>query len=172
MASVVLLQFGSDPFSFRFEDLQGRPAFTLILASQYPTLVMKLTREVPWAQQHASIMGPSNSFFYFGPRTSPGYIVYGNNPLNLPMSHLMRQERDRSSSRYFTSQSGNNYKWRMTNTRMECMDGRTLLASWDLSSPEDDFHARLTIKPSGLHIVTEIVTTLILNRMAQDLNWQ
>ncbi len=42
----------------------------------------------------------------------------------------------------------------------------------DLSSPEDDFHARLTIKPSGLHIVTEIVTTLILNRMAQDLNWQ
>ncbi|KAK0491597.1 hypothetical protein IW261DRAFT_1438498 [Armillaria novae-zelandiae] len=149
MASVVLLQFGSDPFSFRFEDLQGRPAFTLC-ASQYPTLVMKLTREAPWAQQHASIMGPSNSFFYFGP------------------SH----ERDRSSSRYFTSQSGNNYKWRMTNTRMECMDGRTLLASWDLSSPEDDFHARLTIKPSGLHIVTEIVTTLILNRMAQDLNWQ
>lgn len=105
-------------------------------ASQYPTLVMKLTREAPWSQQHASIMGPSNSFFYFGPRTSPGYIVYGNNPLNLPMSHLMRQERDKSScvpslvpfsrainqcprSRYFTSQSGNNYKWRMSNTRME-----------------------------------------------------
>ncbi|KAK0443926.1 uncharacterized protein EV420DRAFT_1484810 [Desarmillaria tabescens] len=151
MSSVVLLQFGSDPFSFRFEDLQGRPAFTF----NTPPL---------WV--------PSNSFFYFGPRTSPGYIVYGNNPLNLPMSHLMRQERDKSSSRYFTSQSGNNYKWRMSNTRMECMDGRTLLASWDLSSPEDDFHARLTIKPSGLHIVTEIVTTLILNRMAQDLNWQ
>lgn len=51
------------------------------------------------------------------------------------------------------------------------MDGRTSLAVWELSQPEDDFHARLTIKPSGLAIVTEILTTLTLNRMSQVLEW-
>lgn len=51
------------------------------------------------------------------------------------------------------------------------MDGRTTLAVWELSHPEDEFHARLTIKHSGLPLVTEIVTTLLLNRMSQALSW-
>jgi hypothetical protein len=51
------------------------------------------------------------------------------------------------------------------------MDGRTCLAVWELSHPEDEFHARLTIKHSGLPFVTEILTTLTLNRMAQALLW-
>ncbi|KAG6844362.1 hypothetical protein H0H87_007543 [Tephrocybe sp. NHM501043] len=75
-------------------------------------------------------------------------------------------------SRYFTSQNGKDYKWRISPSRMELFDGRTTLAIWELSHPDDDFHARLTIKPPGLPVVTEIVTTLAMNRMAQELQWE
>jgi hypothetical protein len=54
----------------------------------------------------------------------------------------------------------------------QCMDGRSTLAVWELNShPRDEFYARLTIKASGLALVTEILTTLILNRMSQWLSW-
>lgn len=102
-------------------------------------MVLKLTREGTWANQHPGIMGPDNSYFYFGPANSPGYIVYGNNRISIPMSYLSRQNRTGSTyvdglqltdrvpvahrfchrSRYFTSQSGKHYKWRITSTRME-----------------------------------------------------
>ena len=51
------------------------------------------------------------------------------------------------------------------------MDGRSTLAVWEHSLPDDEFHARLTIKAAGLMFITEILTTLTLNRMAQALNW-
>jgi len=54
----------------------------------------------------------------------------------------------------------------------QCLDGRTTIATWELSQPEDTFSARLTIKHSGLSIVTEILTTLSLNRMALSLDWK
>lgn len=54
----------------------------------------------------------------------------------------------------------------------QCISGRTTVALWEYSEPEDEFHARLTIRPAGLPIVTEIVTTLTLNRMAQALDWE
>ncbi|KAF8885794.1 hypothetical protein BD779DRAFT_1732106 [Infundibulicybe gibba] len=167
----VLLQFGDDPFTANFEDLEGRAAFTMY-ASESPTLVMRLTREAVWSQHHPSVMGPDNSFFYFGPRASPGYIAYGNNRTSIPMVITsVKNETGARASRYFTAQSGKDYKWRITPQRMECIDGRTTLAVWELSQPEDDFHARLTIKHSGIALVTEILTTLILNRMSHALNW-
>lgn len=58
---------------------------------------MRLTREAAWSQQHPSIMGPDNSFFYFGPGPSPGYIVYGNNRTSIPMGHFTRQRREGST---------------------------------------------------------------------------
>ena len=105
----------------------------------YPNLVIKLTREATWSQQHPSIMGPNNSYFYFGPDTSSGYIMYGNNPTSHLMTHSIRQKREGSTyvqqthfppihpvtdvgpcrSRYFTSQNGKDYKWRVTPRRME-----------------------------------------------------
>lgn len=112
-------------------------------AAQSPNLVIRLARHIPWAQQYPNVMGPENAYFYFGPETSPGYIVYGNNRISLPMSHLSRQQREGStyvvlfscsahgkgsesqfshellSSRYFTAQSGRHYKWRITPHRME-----------------------------------------------------
>ncbi|KAE9404123.1 hypothetical protein BT96DRAFT_854082 [Gymnopus androsaceus JB14] len=170
--SYVLLQFGTDPFNSRYEDPEGRLAFSLSLASQSPNLVIRLARHTPWAQQ-LQAMGPDNAYYYFGPETSPGYIVYGNNRISLPMPHMSRQQREGSTSRYFTAQSGKHYKWRITPQRMECMDGRTCLAVWEaLSSTEYDYDARVTLRPSALMLITEIMTTLILNRMYLALNWQ
>lgn len=52
------------------------------------------------------------------------------------------------------------------------MDGRTCLAVWEaLSSTEHDYDARVTLRPSALVLITEIMTTLILNRMYLALNW-
>lgn len=57
-------------------------------------------------------------------------------------------------------------------TRMrQCIDGRTTLATWEISDPDDEHSAKLTIKPAGMSIVTEILTTLALNLMAQTMGW-
>lgn len=57
---------------------------------------MRLTREKPWTQQHPDIMGPSNSYLYFGPNRAPGYLVYGNSP-SQSMTNARRQKREISS---------------------------------------------------------------------------
>lgn len=51
------------------------------------------------------------------------------------------------------------------------MDGRSIIATWKFSDPEDEHAAIVTIKASGLPIVTEIMTTLTLIRTAQFLAW-
>ena len=60
---------------------------------------------------------------------------------------------------------------RTASSHPQCVDGRTTLAVWEVSHPDDEFHAKLTIRPAGIPIMTEIVTTLVLNRMAQALQW-
>ncbi|KAG1752389.1 uncharacterized protein EDB91DRAFT_513125 [Suillus paluster] len=169
--SYVLLQFGSDLFSHRFEDLEGRPAFTVTTVDQQVNVIVHIAREAAWSQQHPEIMGPSNSYLYFGPSRAPGYLVYGNGAEVAMINHL-RQKRDSSISRYFTAQNGRELKWKVFPQKMECVDGRTTIAMWELAQPEDMFSARLTIKHSGLSVVTEILTTLSLNRMALDLDWK
>ncbi|KAJ7501332.1 hypothetical protein B0H11DRAFT_1963580 [Mycena galericulata] len=130
-------------------------------------------------------MGPDAAYFYFGPSVasyssvygagtptpSPGYIMYGNNRNSIPMGYMRRQNREGSPSRYFTAQSGRDYKWKITPQRMELTDGRSILAVWELSAPTDEYDARLTIKQAGLAIVTEIMTTLTINRMSESLGW-
>jgi len=56
-----------------------------------PNSVLRLSREPEWSQQHPSIMGPENSFFYLGPESSAGYVVYGNNRLNIGMTYFLRK---------------------------------------------------------------------------------
>ncbi|KAH9910936.1 hypothetical protein B0H21DRAFT_896558 [Amylocystis lapponica] len=154
-AQHVLLQFSADPWNARFEDLEGRLAFTVTMVDENPNLIMKLTREAPWAQQHSDIMGPSNSYFYFGPNRTPGYL-----------------KREASTSRYFVAQNGKEFKWKVAPQRYECVDSKgTTMAVWETSQLEDEFHARLTIKNAALAVVTELMTTLTLNRIAQVLNW-
>ncbi|KAJ8463938.1 hypothetical protein ONZ45_g17412 [Pleurotus djamor] len=187
----ILLQFGDNPCHCRFEDLESRAAFTIqqvffyrvsldsdiseclaVQIPQDPNLVVRVRREDAWSQQHPAIMGPDRSFLYFGPGNTQGYLVYGNSA-SQPMANSLRQKRDSSQSKYFKPQNGSKeYKWKINGPqRMECSDGRALVAVWELSEPEDDFHARLTIKGPGLAIVTEILTTLTLNRVAQALSW-
>ncbi|KAG1735020.1 hypothetical protein EDB19DRAFT_1995978 [Suillus lakei] len=169
--SYVLLQFGSNLFSHRFEDLESRPAFTVKTVDQQVNVIVHIAREAAWSQQHPEIMGPSNSYLYFGPSRTPGYLVYGNGPEVAMVNHL-RHKKDASTSRYFTAQNGKELKWKVFPQKMECLDGRSTVATWELSQPEDVFSARLIIKHSGLTMVTEILTTLSLNRMALDLDWK
>ncbi|KAJ7247104.1 hypothetical protein C8J57DRAFT_1359999 [Mycena rebaudengoi] len=181
----ILLQYGADPFNVRFRDLEGRAAFTISPASHNPNLVVKLSREAVWSQHNPGTMGPDAAYFYFGPSVasqasvgasgtsspSPGYILYGNNRNSIPMAHMRRQSREGSSSRYFTAQSGKDYKWKLTDQRMELTDGRSMLAVWEAASPDDEYDARITIRQAGLAIITEIMTTLTINSMSESLGW-
>ena len=55
----------------------------------------------------------------------------------------------------------------------QCVDSKgNMIALWETSQIADPFSARLTLKHAALPIVTEVVTTLILNRIAQVSNWQ
>lgn len=160
-----------------------------------PNPIIRLTREAPWAQQHPSIMGPDNSFYYLGPENRPGYVIYGNNRTNIQMANLMKKKSEGSSSRYFTTMGGRECKWKKGSGKIEvllytfcsccfaaltrfafshvlqCIDGRTTLAVWELSDPDDEHSAKLLIKPAGMSIITEILTTLTLNLMAQTMGW-
>ncbi|PPQ94800.1 hypothetical protein CVT25_007437 [Psilocybe cyanescens] len=168
----VLYQYGDDPLSHRFIDTENRLAFTMSVScrtcvARNPNPVIRLTREAAWSQQHPSVMGPDNSFFYLGPESSTGYIVYGGGRVHIPMNFFLRPgKRDGS-----LCQNGRDYKWKIGSHRMECLDGRTILATWEVSSPEKDYHATLVIKPNAMSLITEITTTLILNRMALALGW-
>ncbi|KAI0046646.1 hypothetical protein FA95DRAFT_1668236 [Auriscalpium vulgare] len=170
--SCVLLQIGDDPFNTRFEDLEGRTAFTLCvpLPIRTPNALVQLRRETPWTLQHRDIMGPSAAFFYFGPANMPGYIVYGNTP-SQPMTTALRKKRGSSGSRFFTSQSGRQLKWKLSAHRMECVDGKQLMAVYEPGHQNEHATALLTIKQPGLAVVTEILTTLMLIRMSAELHW-
>ncbi|KAI0787071.1 hypothetical protein BC629DRAFT_1593603 [Irpex lacteus] len=168
--SQVLLQYGADPWAMRFEDLESRVAFTTSLLEEQPNLLLRLTREPSWSQQHPDIMGPSSSFFYFGPSRSPGHLAYGNSAPQ-PMSNSMRRKRD-ANTRFFVTQSGKEYKWRLSPTRYECYDAKNMLvAVWELAQRSEPFYARLTLKHAALPVVTELLTTFTLNRIVEALNW-
>lgn len=109
------------------------------------------------------------------------------------MSILVRR------SRYFTAQNGKEYKWKTAPQKMEvclsafcpdrfaymlyltlpprmlrvqCFDSKGVaIAVWEVGQLEDDFHARLSLKRPGLAVVTEVLTTLTLNRIAHTLSW-
>ncbi|KZT06476.1 uncharacterized protein LAESUDRAFT_700298 [Laetiporus sulphureus 93-53] len=170
-ASHVLLQFSADPWNARFEDSERRKAFTVIMVEEDPNLIMRLTLEDEWSKQHNDIMGPNRSYFYFGPSRAPGFLVYGNgSPLS--MDKVLRRKKEASSSRYFTAQNGRELKWKIAPERYECVDSKgTTVALWERSRLQDEFHARLTVTQSGLSIITELLTTLTLNRIASIMNW-
>ncbi|TFK96817.1 hypothetical protein BDV98DRAFT_586058 [Pterulicium gracile] len=167
----VLWQAIADPFASRFDDHEGNIAFTIREADRSSNVVLRISREQAWAEGHQNIMGPSNAFLYFGPNNSMGHIVYGSGPVN-HMATALRQHREGSTSRYFTAQNAKHYKWRYSPTRMECMDGRAPVAVWEINpDPNVHYYASLTVKPWAIAIITEIVTSLTLNRMAASLRW-
>jgi hypothetical protein len=74
-------------------------AVTLYTPSQVSgdNKVFRLTREVPWSQQHQSIMGPDKSYIYLGPNNVPGHVAYGNNGIEIGMQYLLQQKREGST---------------------------------------------------------------------------
>jgi len=83
-----------------------------------------------------------------------------------------KQKREGSSSRYFTSQSGKEYKWKISPTKMECVDGWSTIAIYEISHHEAEYYGKITLKSAALPLATEIMTSLVLNKMATDLGWE
>lgn len=78
---------------WHFLILFARNFTTFGQVEERPNLVLKLIREPQWAQQHPDIMGPSSSFFYFGPSRTPGHFAYGNSQPQ-PMPSALRRKKD------------------------------------------------------------------------------
>lgn len=81
---------------------------------------------------------------------------------------------------YFTSLSSLHAKWELTVDlyrrfalfREKCQDDKhRILAVWEVSPPNEENFGRLVLSHAALPIVTEILTSLTLNRMAQALGW-
>ncbi|GAB1519505.1 hypothetical protein RhiXN_04597 [Rhizoctonia solani] len=82
-------------------------------------------------------------------------------PRQHPLSKLAT-----ARSRSFVAVDGNEYQWRPGSRRLECYDKNDRLIAlyeWLLDGPS---HARLEIKIGGWHILSELITTLLLNRYA------
>ncbi|KAJ7913276.1 hypothetical protein B0H13DRAFT_1874091 [Mycena leptocephala] len=180
----VLLQYGADACNIWFQDLEGTTAFT-VPGLPCPQPDSKAVARGCLVAASPGAMGPDAAFFYFGPSRSshssiygegtptptPGFIIYGNNRNSIPMGYLQRQNRKGSQSRYFTTQSGRDYKWKIMPQRMELVNSRSTLAVWELSTPTDGFYARLTIRQAGLAIITELMATLTINLMSENFGW-
>ncbi|EAU82598.1 hypothetical protein CC1G_07880 [Coprinopsis cinerea okayama7 len=163
-----LWQYGDEPMRHAYRDDNGLEAFTIAIVSQDPNKIVRITREAPWTEQHETIMGPANSFLYLGADDHPGYVVYGNGTIHISMNFFLRPGKKENS----TAQNGKDYKWKIVNShRMECVDGRTTLAIWEITSPTHEAFARLELHPSSLTFITEILTSLTLNRIAQAQGW-
>jgi len=145
--------------------------FTIQEVDSIPNTLVQLRREAPWPQKRQGVMGPGAAFFYFGPAGTPGYLIYGNAP-SQPMATTLRRKGS-SASQYFTSRSGRLLKWKqLPDNRMECIDGKQVLAIYEAGHASRDYSALLTIHHAGLAVVTEILTTLILSQMAVLLQWR
>ena len=58
-----------------------------------------------------------------------------------------------------------------TNCR-QCTDSKgSVVATWEVAQLNDPFYARLTLKHAALSFVTELLTTLTLNRIAVSFQW-
>jgi len=83
---------------------------------------------------------------------------------------------------------GKEYRWKITpakievgsgaiisilqaNFHVQCTDSRTTLAVWERSKPEEEHQGKLTLTAAAFLMEIEIMTSLVLNIMAADLNW-
>ncbi|KAF9523269.1 hypothetical protein CPB83DRAFT_887033 [Crepidotus variabilis] len=170
----ILFQHGSDPQKHHYQDQENNLAYKLEEFTQKddPNRVIRLARDVQWAQQRPTAMGPDNSYFYLGPENNIGYLIYGSTSTRIPMSSMLRGgKKEGSVSRYWKGQNGSQYKWKVTPTRMECLDNGRTLALWEVNSSESDHYSKLTLYPKAIPLITEVLTTLILNQMALKLEW-
>lgn len=60
-----------------------------------PNLVVQLSRKDDWAALHPAVMGPRNSYLYFGPNIAPGQLAYGNGE-KFGMGYFLRKKKEGS----------------------------------------------------------------------------
>lgn len=53
----------------------------------------------------------------------------------------------------------------------QCLDGNNLLATFQIAPPSVNYFARVIVQRAAMPIITEIMTSLELNRMALALPW-
>lgn len=75
--------------------LSCQTVLTVRKVVQVPNVVVQLTRQEEWAQQHTDVLGPRSAFLYFGPSNSPGQVAYGNGG-RVPMSYYLRKKKEGS----------------------------------------------------------------------------
>jgi len=169
-------QFSQIRFFDPDEGGSGMLAFTFSLAFSNPD-IFRLRREQDWEQLKPDVWGPSSAHFEWGPGRSPGTIAFGNAGARHPMLNFLLKKRDAGRGgrgvRYFVAQ-GAEYKWRFDLPgRMECLDasGTRLLAVWTRITGSQYYRGKLEVLEAGYILITEIVATLILTRIAIEKNW-
>ncbi|KAF8318109.1 hypothetical protein DL93DRAFT_425375 [Clavulina sp. PMI_390] len=148
-----------------FRGLDGTCACYYQIVKENP-LSTKITLMPDWVATKRHISEPWVAWLYFTSNTTTsGYIQIGTGEPT-PMTQYLRTQSPQSSSTYFTGSDRRLYNWRPASRAFHCYNEvGTLVASYQYCSEEAVF-ARLDIKVEALHMVTEIIATLLLNRHA------
>lgn len=175
VSSVVLWVYGDDPMRHKLADVEGTHAFTVNVVSQSPNsmTVVKVSRDTDFAHKYPSILGPDNSFLHLGPNNRGGYALYGGNTTQYPMANFRQTGKHKDSvTKYWLAMNGKTYKWELYSPhKMECKDDISLLASWETTPATEKHFAVVTLEPAALPLITEILTSLVVNRIAQANGW-
>ncbi|KDQ15465.1 hypothetical protein BOTBODRAFT_173944 [Botryobasidium botryosum FD-172 SS1] len=146
-----------------FRDSQVRTAYFIQAVRQEP-VATKITRMTDWiaAPDHE----PWCTWLYFSSGTAmQGWIKFGSQSPT-PMGDHLRPLAPTSSTRCYTGLDGREYMWRHASRRLECYDNQERLLAVYEYLLDDVYFAKLDIKWGAEPLVTEIVTTLLLNRHA------
>ncbi|KAG8678377.1 hypothetical protein FRC09_019886 [Ceratobasidium sp. 395] len=181
----ILFDTTGDLFDNEFTDADGRVMYKLVTLQSQPR-VTQLTRSQERLALHPT--EPWQATMHFGSSGELGQLHLGEREV-APMASYLRRKAT-SGGRYFVAVDGNEYQWRPGSRRLEvreqyydpqpqidhaltprfvnvqCYDKNDRLIAlyeWLLDGPS---HARLEIKIGGWHILSEIITTLLLNRYA------
>jgi len=107
---------------------------------------------------------PASAWLYFTSEDKmEGYIKFGSREPTSLAEHVA-QAHPSSSSRWFTGLDGQRYKWKPASRSLHCYDAKDRLLAVYEYGVDDVFFAKLDIKQGAENMVTEIVTTLLLNR--------
>ncbi|CEL63922.1 hypothetical protein RSOLAG1IB_05687 [Rhizoctonia solani AG-1 IB] len=159
----VLFDSTGDLFNNEFIDAEGRVIYKLATLHTQPN-VTQLERTKERLALHPS--EPWRAVMQFGNGGELGHLYLGERPATPMATYLKRKSGLPGRSRFFVAVDGNEYQWRPGSRRIECYDKNDRLIAlyeWLLDGPS---HARLEIKIGGWHILSEIMTTLLLNRYA------
>ncbi|CAE6471024.1 unnamed protein product [Rhizoctonia solani] len=157
----VLFDVTGDLFNNKFIDAEGRVIYELTTVQTQPR-VTQLDRTNERLALHPS--EPWRATMCFGDGDKLGDLHLGGRPA-VPMV-LYLKRKNGLPGRSFVAVDGNEYQWRPGSRRLECYDKNDRLIAlyeWLLDGPS---HARLEIKIGGWHILSELITTLLLNRYA------